>query len=207
MPSSVVGRQRKSQSSHPGKREKSARRIRSHTVAVPFTGQVAGVVPDTGQIMRQVARMVPTAGPVSGQILASASVPGSVIPSGQGLIMGQGLSSMNQFPVRAHILPTHQIVVKEQVRPRGQILSKGQISVTSAGPVQATNQVLGQISGQVKPVIYGPELRQVAVSTEGHVKTVGLLAGQVVAHELFPVAVVPGSVAEGRTLTEGKFQE
>jgi hypothetical protein len=119
--------------------------------------------------------------------LAKASVAGYAIPSVQGLMMSQGLSSANQIPVRAQILPTHQVVVKEQVKPRSQILSQGQISVTSAGPIQATSQILGQISGKVK--------------------TVGLVAGQVVASEFIPVAVLPGSVAEVRTPTEGKFQE
>jgi hypothetical protein len=78
-------------------------------------------------------------------------------------------------------------VVKEQIKPRGHILSKGQISVTSAGPIHATSQILGSISGKVK--------------------TVGLVAGQVVASELIPVAMFPGSVAEVKTPNEGKFQE
>jgi hypothetical protein len=131
--------------------------------------------------------MVQTSGPFPGQVLAKASVAGYVIPSVRGLMMGQGLSPTNQIAVGAQIMPTHQIVVKEQVKPRGHILSKGQISVTSAGPLQATSQTLGNISGKVK--------------------TVGLVAGQVVASKLFPVAMLPGSVAEVKTPSEGKFQE
>lgn len=156
-------------------------------MAVPLTGKVAGQVPDTGQIMMQAAGMVQTSGPYSGQVLAKASVAGYVIPSVRGLMLGQGLSSTNQIAVGAQIMPTHQVVVKEQVKPRGHILSKGQISVTSAGPIQATSQILGNISGQVK--------------------TVGLVAGQVVASELFPISMLPGSVAEVQTPNEGKFQQ
>jgi hypothetical protein len=69
---------------------------------------------------------------------------------------------------------------------RGLMMGQG-ISVTSAGPIQATSQIIGNISGKVK--------------------TVGLVAGQVVASELFPVAMLPGSVAEVQTPNEGKFQE
>jgi hypothetical protein len=137
--------------------------------------------------MMQAAGMVQTSGPYSGQVLAKASVAGYVIPSVRGLMLGQGLSSTNQIAVGAQIMPTHQVVVKEQVKPRGHILSKGQISVTSAGPIQATSQILGNISGQVK--------------------TVGLVAGQVVASELFPISMLPGSVAEVQTPNEGKFQQ
>lgn len=156
-------------------------------MADPLSGQVVGQVPDMGQIVRQAAGMVQTSGPVSGQVLAKASLAGYVIPSVHGLIMGQGLSSTNQITVGAQILPTHHVVVKEQVKPRGHILSKGQISVTSADPIQATSQILGQISGKVK--------------------TLGLVAGQVVAGELFPIAMFPRSVAEIQTPIEGKFQE
>lgn len=156
-------------------------------MAVPFKGQVTGQVPDTGQIVRQAAGMVQTSGPFSGQVLAKASVAGYVIPSVRGLMMGQGLSSTNQITVGAQLMPMHQVVVKEQVKPRGHILSKGQISVTSAGPFQATSQILGNISGKVK--------------------TVSLVAGKVVASELFPVAMLPGSVAEVQTPNEGRFQE
>jgi hypothetical protein len=102
-------------------------------------------------------------------------------------MMGQGLSSTNQIAFGAQIIPSHQVVVKEQVKPRGHILSKGQISVTSAGPIQATSQILGNITGKVK--------------------TVGLIAGKVVASELLPVAMLPGSVAEVQTPNAGKFQE
>ena len=156
-------------------------------MAVPFTGQVAGQVPDTGQIVRQATGMVQTSGPFSGQVLAKASVAGYVIPSVRGLMMGQGLSPTNQIAVGAQIMPTHQIVVKDQVKPRGHILPNGQISITSAGPLRATSQTLGNISGKVK--------------------TVGLVAGQVVASKLFPVAMLPGSVAEVKTPSEGEFQE
>lgn len=156
-------------------------------MAVPFTGQVAGQVPDTEQIVRQASGMVQTSCPLPGQVLAKASVAGYVIPSVRGLMMSQGLSSTNQITVGAQIMPTHQVMLKEQVKARGHILSKGQISVTSAGPIQATSQILGNISGKMK--------------------TVGLVAGQVVASELFPVAVLPGSVAKVQTPNEGKFQE
>jgi hypothetical protein len=39
------------------------------------------------------------------------------------------------------------------------------------------------------------------------VKTVGLVTGQVVASKLFPVAMLPGSVAEVKAASEGEFQE
>jgi hypothetical protein len=178
---SVGGKQRKSQSGHPGKRQKSASRIRSQAVAVPFTGQIAGQVPDTGQIVRQAAGMVQTSSPGCGQVLA-----GYVIPSVQGLIMGQGVPSTNQIAFGAQILPRHQIVVKEQVKPRGHVLSKGHTSLTPTGPIQATGQI---------PRKFSPK-----------VKTVGLVTDQVVASELFPGPVLRGSVAEVQKPNEGKFQ-
>ena len=151
-----------------------------------FAGQVAGQVPDTGQIVRQSAGMVQTSGPCPGQVLAKASLAGSVTPSVGGLIMGQGLSSTNQIAVGAQIMPTHQVVVKEQVKPGGHILSKGQISVTSAVPIQATSQILGNIAGKVKKVS---------------------VAGQGVASEQIPVAMLPESMGEVQIPNEGKFQE
>ena len=71
--------------------------------------------------MKQSAVMVQTSGPCSSQVLAKASLAGSVTPSVGGLNMGQGLSSTNQIAVGAQIMPTHQDVVKEDVKMVGPV--------------------------------------------------------------------------------------
>lgn len=177
-------------------------------MAVPFISQVARQVPDTGQVVGQLAGQVPTSAS-SGQVLAKIPNTSLVIPSVQGLVMGQGQPT-NQSPIRGHILPAHQVLVKGQVRPRGrvfirdQIRPRGQIPVKSAGSVRVTSHILGQVSGQVKPATYVPGLRQIPASTEGQVKTLGLVSGQVVARELI---VVPGSQPKVRTSAGGKLEQ
>jgi hypothetical protein len=142
-------------------------------MAVPFISQVSG------QVVGHVAAKVPVSGPVHSPILMNAPVTSHIIPSVQGLIIGQGLSS-NQTPIRSQIFPTHRILVKGRVKPSGSVLVKGQI-----GP-----------SGQVNPDNYVPGLKQVPASAKG------LVTGQVMAHEFNLVAVLPGSQSSVALLPE-----
>lgn len=204
------GRQRKSQSGHPGKKQKLPISVGSHIMAVPFISHVARQFPDTGQIVGQLAGQVPTSA-ASGQFLAKIPNISRVVPSirGMGVVMGQGQPTY-QSPVRGNILPTHQVLGKGQVRPRGrvffrdQIRPRGQIPVKSAGPVRVTSHILEQVGGQSKPATYVPGVRQIPVSSESQAKkTLGLVSGQVVAREL---VVVPGSQPKVHTSAGGKLR-
>jgi 2-keto-3-deoxy-galactonokinase len=177
-------------------------------MAVPSISHVARQVPDTGQAVGQGAGQVPTLA-TSGHVLAKIPITSQVIPSVQGLVIGQGLST-NQSPFRAHLLPTHQVLVKGQIKPRSrsllrkQIRPRGQIQVTSADPVRVNSHILGQVSGQVKPATYVPGLRQIPTSAECQMKkTLGIVSGQVVGRELF---VFPGSHPKVQASAGGKLE-
>jgi hypothetical protein len=209
IPSEIGDGQRKSQSGHPGKKQKSPSSIGSEFMAFPFISQFARQVPDTGQVVGQLAGQVPTLA-ASGQVLAKIPNTSQILPDVQGLVMGHGQLT-TQSPIRGHILPTHQVLVKGQVRPRGRVIirdqigPRGQIPVKSTGPVHVSSHTLDQISGQAKPITYVPGLRQIPAPTEGQMKkTLGLVTGQVVARELI---VVPGSQPKIQTSAGGKLEQ
>jgi hypothetical protein len=60
------------------------------------------------------------------------------------------------------------------------------------------------MSGQVNPDNYVPGLKQVPASAKGQVKTLGLVTGQVMAHEFNLVAVLPGSQSSVALLPESE---